>query len=951
MAGVGQRGGGDGVEPRADRTHHVQEDRERQLDRPEALQQAQHGDTLAQDLSLIALLGFGGVGRVGLKLRSGPRALRVLSQRLHLGAGGHVLQLQEIGEQQSCRHRGAHREVGAAAGGQLQAQDLIAVDAERREGTVHQGRFVLGEDGQVVAGLVGDTLRQADGDGLRRRARRLEAEVPQAGGVGHEFLVGHHREGVGLLGDDRGAHVRLGEQLHLEARAAHLGGVGGVLLGQGGPQGFHPAAGHAVEVTGGIRGAALDDGGGAGGQQAFFDPLGEALVSGHPLGVAGPQQCEPHVRQRTLRESGSEQVVETLRVVRGLAVVAGGHHDKQALGGQVVAQLVQTDQRGAEAGALTAVGDGARQVLARAEAGAVGDGQVHPDTADCGLRRRVAGLQVHCAEHGPLVLLTGPHFQFEAAGLARQRLLDVHLVVVGVGELELLQHQREGQAGLGERKLPADTGTHAVAERLVGVRVVVDPVLRQPPVDVELLRPVPRLGVGVQRALEDVDPRSLLQFVAAADDGVLQRGLADHRDGSPQAQGFLEDARDYVHLHDRVVVRDRVARKQAVHLCVGLGQYVRVAHQRVRGERQQTTGGLVTGDQERHYLVTDVVVVQPLAGLRVGGLQHQTQQVILCSALPLTALPDHTLDQVPHLLDVRAVLLVIGLAQFGHHRQLLRAPQRLNQRLQQRVEEGVQILLGERVEPVTEPRQGDGVQGQPSVVVGDVDRLALPALPLAHQVLGYLQHLPVVALHRPLAEGREKDSVRHAPFLLVLVGREQAGAREVPDMGQGRLVDLLEEPRLVANLGHQVRVPDEDLFDAGDLHAVEPLGELLGHFAEVLHRVGAGDLRRVAEERDRARRPDGSRFVLELSGHGFAPLCRAWMGCCVGDVGDAPQKHTLYGIATIHRTEGRSQPGMSSGFIPPHGRGYFHTLYEFDSVRVWKKRRVPRGGPGKERCL
>ena len=89
-----------------------------------------------------------------------------------------------------------------------------------------------------------------------------------------------------------------------------------------------------------------------------------------------------------------------------------------------------------------------------------------------------------------------------------------HLVVVGVGELELLQHQREGQAGLGERKLPADTGTHAVAERLVGVRVVVDPVLRQPPVDVKLLRPVPRLGVGVQRALEDVDPRSLLQLVA-----------------------------------------------------------------------------------------------------------------------------------------------------------------------------------------------------------------------------------------------------------------------------------------------------------------------------------------------------------------------------------------------------------------------------------------------------
>ena len=116
-------------------------------------------------------------------------------------------------------------------------------------------------------------------------------------GSADEFLVGDHRQRVGLLGDDRGAHVRLGEQLHLVARAARLGGVGGVLLGQGGPQGVHPAGGHAVEVTGGVRHAALDDRGGAGGQQAFLDPLGEGLVGGHPLGVAGTQQREPHVRR------------------------------------------------------------------------------------------------------------------------------------------------------------------------------------------------------------------------------------------------------------------------------------------------------------------------------------------------------------------------------------------------------------------------------------------------------------------------------------------------------------------------------------------------------------------------------------------------------------------------------------------------------------------------------
>ncbi|MEO3811544.1 hypothetical protein ABGB17_21330 [Sphaerisporangium sp. B11E5] len=139
----------------------------------------------------------------------------------------------------------------------------------------------------------------------------------------------------------------------------------------------------------------------------------------------------------------------------------------------------------------------------------------------------------------------------------------------------------------------------------------------------------------------------------------------------------------------------------------------------------------MTGDEERHHLIPDVVVVQPPAGLRVDGFQHQTQQVVPAAGPPPAAFHDDLLDHVPHRGDALAVPLAVGLTQPRHHRKLLGAPHRLGQRVQHRLDEGVQLFPVEGAEPVAEARQGDGVQGQPGVVVGDVDRLPLPVFPLA----------------------------------------------------------------------------------------------------------------------------------------------------------------------------------------------------------------------------
>lgn len=76
----------------------------------------------------------------------------------------------------------------------------------------------------------------------------------------------------------------------------------------------------------------------------------------------------------------------------------------------------------------------------------------------------------------------------------------------------------------------------------------------------------------------------------------------------------------------------------------------------------------MAGNEERQRLVPDVGIVQLPTGDRVGGVQHQVEQVALTGADPLTPFPDHTVDQFLHLPEAVLVGPVLALLEPGQQR-------------------------------------------------------------------------------------------------------------------------------------------------------------------------------------------------------------------------------------------------------------------------------------------
>ena len=197
-----------------------------------------------------------------------------------------------------------------------------------------------------------------------------------------------------------------------------------------------------------------------------------------------------------------------------------------------------------------------------------------------------------------------------------------------IADRELLQDHGERHLRLDHRELPPDARALAIAERLVGVRVPRGFRLRQPAVDVELLRIGPHAGIAVQAGCEDVDRAILAQMPFTADHLILERGQREGRRGRPQPQPFLQDALDHVQFCDIRIIRPPVAGQHAVHLGIGLRQHMGVPEQQMLREGQQAAGRLMPGDQEGQHLIADVDIVQPLARFRVDRRNHQVEQVL-----------------------------------------------------------------------------------------------------------------------------------------------------------------------------------------------------------------------------------------------------------------------------------------------------------------------------------
>src|SRR5215203_3450375 len=159
----------------------------------------------------------------------------------------------------------------------------------------------------------------------------------------------------------------------------------------------------------------------------------------------------------------------------------------------------------------------------------------------------------------------------------------------------------------------------------------------------------------------------------------------------------------------------------------------RMLEQEVDGERQQSTGCLVAGDQEGDALGADVLVRQGQPCLFVNSSDHPAEQVSVVRGITHgSALADQIIHQAGHEGLILFKLALCTDLEPGFDWQLPDPRLRLVEHSNHRLDEWVRRLAIERIEPVSETAQCDRVERQPSHVGWDIDLLArIEPIPLA----------------------------------------------------------------------------------------------------------------------------------------------------------------------------------------------------------------------------
>ena len=504
-------------------------------------------------------------------------------------------------------------------------------------------------------------------------------------------------------------------------------------------------------------------------------------------------------------------------------------------------------------------------------------------------RRRVRGGHGYrrpAGEGAAILVGARPHLDLEAVGLDRQRFLQLHLVAVGVDQLEALQDHADRERRLMHRKAAPDTGALTVAERLPGIDGPRGLSLAAEVFRIERVRVrSPHRRVAMQCQRKHQNKHVLLELVFATDGLVLQRRDAIGGRWRPQPQGFLQNLRDVGELCHLLISRPGIdiGPEHPVDFLIGFPENLGMLQQRIERAGQQAAGRFVPCDQERVDLVADVDVIELLAGGAVDARHHGSEHVLLVRGGfgILAALGDDLVDHLVHEGDVTCEVAVAVTQPQAFERKAAGQHDGL-ERTHQRLDEGVIVFSIKRVESVIESTQPDGVERQCGHVMNDVDLLiGIQAFPLLDELLGDINHARVVGLHGAVAERLQQDVVRLAPVRLTGVGGKQPVAADGADAAQ-RAAHRLVEALLVAQLGHQVGARHHDQRRA---HHVEPEDRplLAADPHEVLDRRVAVDGEHVAQHR-RARRM-GNRMQLvtrhwpvsppSLAGHIAPPRCEA----------------------------------------------------------------------------
>jgi hypothetical protein len=373
-----------------------------------------------------------------------------------------------------------------------------------------------------------------------------------------------------------------------------------------------------------------------------------------------------------------------------------------------------------------------------------------------------------------------------------------------------VDEHRKQHGRLVERELPPDTGAFTGAERLERMRGARGLRLRCEARGVEQLGVVAPHRLPVQHRREHHDALPGTQWDPPAEQCVLTRVPPEHGGRGPQPQRLVEHLPGVRELPDLVERRLGVGRvaPQRVHLALYELEHGGVLGEVVERERHGAGGGLVARDQEGDHLVADVGGVERGAIDGVLGREHEPEQVLGGALSFGDPGLDHLVDHLRQVAGValegrvgRGVVLAGEAAQPGHAP--LQAPDH-------GLDERMRLVPLEGSEVVAEPGKTDGVERHPRHVVGNVHRSSGTgsAVPRLDQPAHHLQHHRVIRPHRPECEGRHQDVVRLGPVRLVVVRREEPVRGELPHVLQSG-PDMLGEPRLVGEFGHQLEVAHE----------------------------------------------------------------------------------------------------------------------------------------------
>jgi len=232
----------------------------------------------------------------------------------------------------------------------------------------------------------------------------------------------------------------------------------------------------------------------------------------------------------------------------------------------------------------------------------------------------------------------------------------------------------------------------------------------------------------------------------------------------------------------------------------------------------------------------------------VLGAEHEPEQVLGLALVGTGAGGDDVVDDLGEIVGVGPEVRV------GRRVVVARHPRRPGhaplQAADHGLDEGVRFGALERPEVVVESGESDGVEGHPGHVVGHVHRLSgtRAPVPALDEPAGHLQHHGVVGAQGAEREGGHQDVVRLGPVGLVVVRSEESVGGEGPHVLQGGS-DVLGEPSLVGEVGHQVEITDEQR-----VPTVQPPYEhrsvTVHQIHDLLHRGAAGACRGDVDDGD-----------------------------------------------------------------------------------------------------